>query len=503
MHGVEMYERIRRARFLEGWGIRKIAREFRVHRRLVRDALAGAEPRPHNSTKKRKASSLGEHHGWIDELLRLDRTAPRKQRHTAKRIYERLVHERAYLGGESTVRRYLAKRKGELGIARREVYVPLHHPPGRDGQADWGDATVRINGTLWTANLLLLASCYSRAVFVQAFPMEKQEAMFEGLRRGGEFFDGVFHRLMLDNLRTAVKKVLQGRNRQEQDAFIAFRSHYLFESIFCLPGKQGAHEKGVVEGLVGYVRRNWLVPVRDFPSWEAFNHYLLERCRQDQKRKAQGKSETIETLLAREQPLLLPLPEHPFDCCRKLLVRGDSHSRIRVDGIRYSIPTEYAYRQLLAKVYAEHIVVVDADRVVARHRRRYTCGEDQLDPIHYLGALKHKPHLLDFGLPFVNWRLPSIFGDLRQKLEKNGPGGLREYARVLQAIPQSDIHTVACAVDEALSAGEQTAEDILGRLARLGVQVPPTKEPARPLRIASPRIEQYDQLATKEARDGN
>lgn len=504
MHGVESYEKIRRAHFIEGWGIRKIAREFGVHRRVVHKAIGRAEPEPYQRLTPASVSPLAAHLDWIDEVLRNDRTVPRKQRHTARRIYDRLVDERGFKGGRSSVRRHIARRKQELGIDRPEVYVPLDHPPGRDGQVDWGEALVKINGELWNAQVLSVSACFSGAHFAQAFPFQKQEAVFEGLRRAVEYYGGVFHVFAFDNMKTAVKKILQGRgrNRQEQDAFIAFRSHYLFKSFFCLPGERGSHEKGGVEGKVGFTRRNWLVPILDFPSWEALNEYLLSKCREDLQRTAQGKTESIGTLLDREKPLLLPLPVHPFDCSRKVFLQADSHSRIRVDGIRYSVPTLYAYRELLAKVYVDEIVVVFEDQIIARHRRCLTPGEQELDPVHYIPTLATKPHLLDFGLPFVSWRLPSVFHDLRRKLEEKGAGGMKEYIRVLQAIPQCDSHTVAAAIDEALHAGRISAQAVLERLALRGIQIPP-RSPRPVVHVGAPNVRQYDQLLGKELLHGN
>jgi transposase len=506
MHGVETYERIRQAYFVEGWKIRKIAREFGVHRRVVRKAIEDAQPEPYRRDPPTSLSPLAAHTDWIDEILRHDLTVPKKQRHTAKRIFDRLVAEHNYRGGESSVRRHVARRKKEIGIGRPEVYVPLDHPPGRDAQVDWGEALVKIQGQLWNAQVLCIWAGYSGAPFVCAFAHQKQEALFEGMRRAFEYFGGVFHKLTFDNMPTAVKKILQGRgrNRLEQDTFIAFRSHYLFKSFYCLPGKKGSHEKGGVEGRVGFHRRNWLVPIMDFPSWEALNEHLLSECRRDLERTADEKTESIGTLLEREKPLLLPLPAHAFDCCRPIFVQADSHSRIRVDGIRYSVPTPYAYRDLLAKVTVDEIIVIFADQVIARHRRRFTSGEQELNPVHYIPVLATKPHLLDFGLPFVGWRLPAVFHELRGKLEEKGPGGLKEYVRVLQAIPQCDVHTVACAIDETLRGDGVSAQAVLGRLALRGITPVAPRPAVRPaLCVGAPDVRQYDQLLRKETPHGN
>lgn len=508
MHGVDTYERIRRAFYVQGWSLRRIAKEYGHDRRLIRKAIAEAAPEGYRRTVPSNPAP-DPIQTWIEETLRRDRTVPRKQRHTAKRIYDRLVEEQGYAGGESTVRRQVVEARRRLGIGAPEVYVPLDHPPGRDAEVDWGDAVVKIGGEIFSADVLSVRASHSGALFVQAFPIQRQEAFFEGMRRAFEYFGGVFHLLKFDNLTTAVKKVLQGRGRQEQEAFIAFRSHYLYEPFFCIPGQRGAHEKGGVEGGVGYSRRNWLVPVPDFPSWDALNAYLREKCLAELTRTAQGKTEPIGVLWERERPLLLPLPSRPYDCCRKLFVRADSHSRVHVDGIRYSVPAPFAYRPLTAKVYVDEIAIAYEDKIVARHRRRFDPGAQELDPIHYLPVLSRKPHLLEHGLPFTGWRLPPVFHDLRRRLEASGPGGLKEYVRVLQAIPACDVYTVAAAVAEVLASHRPSAQAVLERLAVRGIDGHPPAPSAsagttRPsLNIADPNVRQYDRFLQKEIFHGN
>jgi transposase len=204
----------------------------------------------------------------IDHWLGEDRHKPPKQRHTAKRIHERLVQEYGFAGAESTVRRYVGQRRKEM---RTQVFVPLVYEPGGIAQVDFGEAQVILAGELVTAQLFCLRLGYSKLPFVTALPSQAQEAFLEGHVRAFAFLGGVPHVLVYDNLKVAVKRILEGSSREEQTAFVAFRSHYLFESRFCNPAQ--AHEKGLVEGLVGYARRNWLVPTPAFASWEALNGF--------------------------------------------------------------------------------------------------------------------------------------------------------------------------------------------------------------------------------------
>lgn len=495
-------EKIEHIRLLlrDGWSIRRVSRELHVSRRIVRRAKRTAEPKTYSRLDPRSAPRLGPHKVWIDQILTSDGEKPRKQRHTAKRIYDRLVEEHQFSGDPSTVRRYVAERKRQLGRGP-DVFVPLDHPAGRDGEVDWGERPVRIAGVLVTAQIFVMRACFSGLPFVKAYPTQRQEAFFDGLQEGIRFFGGVFHRLTFDNLKQAVKKVLRGRTREEQEAFSLFRSHFLFDPFFTLPGKEGAHEKGGVEGGVGYVGRNWFVPTPKFESWEDLNRWLSARCRREAGRIAQGKKRPIGELFAEEQPLLLPVPTYPFDCCRHLEPGVDSKSRVRFENNHYSVPTELAFRSVTLKAYWDKVVIVSADRVVAVHRRLYERGGTSYSPLHYLAVLERKPALWDHGEPFVNWKLPEVFAELRQELEEADPRGLRQFIRVIRAIPQSGLWAVTEAVAAALACGSSDVESILQKL-KAG-QTSEVPAALSELTVPVPDPKRYDTLLSKEYPDGN
>src|SRR5581483_10578068 len=209
---------------------------------------------------------------------------------------------------------------------------------------------------------------------------KRQEAFLEGQQRAFEFFEGVPHRVWYDNLKTAVLRILQGHRREEQQAFTAFRSHYLFESRFCTPGE--GHEKGLVENLVGYARRNFFTPVPAADSWEALNQELDARCRGEQARRLRGQTQTVGELWNEEKPALLPLPSHRYECCRWLPARVSRYSLVTFESNRYSIPVEYVGRQVLLKAFVHHLEVIWEDRIIATHRRCYARERDLLDPHH-------------------------------------------------------------------------------------------------------------------------
>ncbi len=349
---VEKKEEIRREHFLHGKSIRRIARELGCSRSTVKKAIQNSEVPVYRRTAPIRYPVLQPVIPLIDNWLKEDESQPKKQRHTATRIWIRLKEEAGFTGDESTIRRYVHKKR----LVVPEVFIPLAYQPGSDAQVDWGEARVLLNGGEVVVQFFTLRLCYSGACFVIAYPNQKQEAFFDGHQQVFQFLDGVSKRIIYDNLTTAVKKVLAGRNRQEQDSFTAFRSHFLFESIFCQPAK--ANEKGGVENIIGYVRRNFFVPVPRVGSFTELNHVLHQRCLQNLNRTPAGKQKSIGQLLQEEKENFLALPKYSFDCCRTVPVNADSCSRIQFETNKYSVPTVFAYQTLLCYAYPFHIRVV-------------------------------------------------------------------------------------------------------------------------------------------------
>jgi transposase len=258
---VELFEQIRRDREVEGLSIRALAERHGVHRRAVRQALESAVPPSRQRPEGRPAPALGAFRDVVDGWLRVDLEAPRKQRHTARRVWQRLVAEHGAEVSERQVRRYVRERRRELGEV--DAFVPQAHPPGQTAEVDWGQAEVVLAGARLQVNFFVLRLSHSGAGLVQAFGTATQQAFLEGHVEAFAFLGGVPARVRYDNLSSAVKLTLKGRQRVLADRFVALRSHYLFESQFTLVGLQGAHEKGGVENEVGRFRRRHLVPVSE------------------------------------------------------------------------------------------------------------------------------------------------------------------------------------------------------------------------------------------------
>ena len=271
---VELFEQIRKDRRVEDASIRELAGRHHVHRRTVRQALDSAVPPPRKAYPSRPRPAIDPYVRVIDGWLVAGKDVPRKQRHTARRVWQRLVAEHGATVSEVTVSRHVARRRTELGLDRVDVAVPQEHLPGAEAEADFGEFHAVIAGTLLKLWMFVLRLSYPGRAFHAAFATQAQEAFLEGHVLAFEHFGAVPGRIRYDNLKPAGVRVLKGRDRAEPERFVALRSHYLFDSFFCIPGPEGAHEKGGVEGEIGRFRRRHLVPVPSVTSLAALNQRI-------------------------------------------------------------------------------------------------------------------------------------------------------------------------------------------------------------------------------------
>ena len=419
---VELFEQIRRDREREGLSIRALAARHGVHRRAVRQALAAALPPPRKRPESRPAPRLGVYRELIDSWLLADREAPRKQRHTAHRVWRRLVDEQGADVAERTVREYVHRRRRELGDPPEEVFVPMVHEPGVEAEVDWGEAEAVIAGQQRRVYLFFMRACFSGAAFVTAFERESQQAFLEAHVEAFEFFGGVFAQVRYDNLRSAVKQVLRGRRRSEADRFVALRSHYLYESAFTRPGKQGAHEKGGVEGEVGRFRRNHLVPVPEVASLAELNRLLEDACFNDFERRISGRELTVGEAFRLERGGLRELPLVECDTAELASPRVDAKALVTVRQNHYSVPVALAGLRVQARIGAREIVISHDRCDVARHPRLQGRFQTAARLDHYLELLRWKPGALKGSLPLRQerelGRWPGCFDELWQGLEQ-------------------------------------------------------------------------------------
>jgi transposase len=503
---VEQFEQIRRDRDHEGLSIRALAERHGVHRRVVRAALLSPVPLAKRAAVGRPAPKLGPYRALIDEWLEADREAPRKQRHTAKRIWQRLADEHGADVAEVTVRQYVRARKREMGWPVGEVFVPQVHAPGREAEVDWGQAVVELGGVLTTVHVFVMRASFSGAAFCQASLVETQQAFLEMHAQAFEWFGGVFAEIRFDNLTSAVKKVLKGRRRIESDRFVALRSHYLFASQFMTPGIEGAHQKGGVEGEVGRHRRNHLVPVPQVADLAELNQVLLAGCEVDLGRRIDGRAGTVGEAWAQERPLLLALPSEPFDACETAAPRVDQKSLVTIRQNRYSVPVALAGLRVRARVGAREITINHGGREVARHERLHGRFGTSARLDHYLELLARKPGGLEHSLALSQERgrgaWPVCFDELWAAL--TGRYGRSEAARqmvdVLMLCRDHGPDGVALAVRGALAAGaiDGRAVAVLARRAETARAAPALLTGLEPRLAAherpAPDLSDYDQL---------
>lgn len=412
MKRVELYEAIRRDR-REGLSIRALADKHRVHRRTVREAVRSAVPAD-RKTPERDAPVLGPVKGIIDQILADDRRVPRKQRHTARRIHQRLVEEWQAEISESTVRLYVAERRRELAGGLNVVTVPQHHVPGEEAEADFGELYVYLAGVLTKVFMFALRLSASGKAFHRVYMTQAQEAFFDGLQRAFVLFEGCPHRVRFDNLKPAVTRVLKGRNREENERFIALRSHFGFDSFFCVPGIEGAHEKGGVEGEVGRFRRRHLVPIPRVETLAELNAAIEAVDAAEDARRIGTRPSSIGEDFAAEAACLLALPAEPFDTTRHLPVRVDTKARVCVRQCFYSVPARLAARRIEARLGAERVELVCAGAVVASHDRLVHRGDESLCLDHYLEVLCRKPGALPGASALVQARATGAFTDAHE-----------------------------------------------------------------------------------------
>lgn len=478
---MQQWTDIRRRVLVEGVSKRQILRETGMHWTTLEKILSHSSPPGYQLKDLRQKPKLGPYIDTIGEILLSDKQMPKKQRHTAKRIFDRLK-EMGYTGGYTGVKEVVA----ELKRTTREVFMPLVHRPG-EAQVDYFFALARIGGRLEKVAIFLMALPYSDAFFMMCTPRECTETFWEGHVRAFAFFGGVPCRISYDNSRVAVKQIVGVHRRELTDGFLELASHYLFEHHFCTIRRP--NEKGVVEGTGKYARCNFMVPVPQVADYDELNAYLLERCRSDLVRRTSGQTRTKEDLLREDQAAFLPVPPGAFDACRKTVTRASSLSVVR-----------YAHHEVTVKGYWDRVQICRGKEQIAVHRRLWGKSETVYDPRHYLPLLKRKPGALDHGLPLQDLGLPECFAVLRRRCEnERGRQGTKDFIAVLMLLEKHPVRRVAAAVEKTLAVGA-TSPDVVG----MYLHPDPATEPGtflltgrphlRSVQVAPPQVSAYADL---------
>lgn len=462
---VDQYEYVRTAHRVYGKKIREIARETGHSRNTIKKVLK-EEYKGYKPRKQQPFPALGPYLSVIDRWLEDDKKRPKKQRHTAVRIYHRLKQERGFCGSETSVRRYVREAKLRLGVNGQQAFIPSEPIIGGEAEVDWGTCTAILGGEVTKLKLFCIRSKYSGKHFVRCYPCERQQALFDAHIRAFSFFGGIFPVLIYDNLTTAVQKVFRGKKRILQDSYDKFRAYYNFTPRFCNLGQ--GHEKGGVEGLVGYARRNYMVPVPEADNLEALNAKLLKDCLSYGNHLIAGRQQTVSRLYEAEKEQLLALPQIPFSNVDVCLGKVDKFATVINDKNRYSVSTAYAGFKVKVLSYVDRVDIFYGSKKIASHQRLYGNNKWGLVPEHYLELIAQRPQSFESARPIRQWRQnwpPCLEELLNRFLQKQGETkGTKDFISVLMLYGNHDAAAIEVAVEQALAcnvSSSQAVEHIL------------------------------------------
>ena len=441
---MEIYLRVRHAHYQDGLSGREIARQFGISRDSVRKMLLFSEPPGYRRSAPVRRPKLDEFTDQIDQWLLEDKSCHRKQRHTAKRVFDRLRDECGFTGGYTIVKDYIREQKQ----GGQEMFVPLSHPPGH-AQADFGEARAIIAGVLQKVFFFALDLPHSDGSYIRAYHRANTEAWLDGHVHAFAFFGKVPQSIVYDNDRCLVAKIMPDGTRKRTDRFTAMLSHYIIKDRYGRPGK--GNDKGKVEGLVGFARRNFMVPTPRFDSLEDFNDYLEDMCRRRQSDVLRGHTESIAQRLVRDLGAMSALPAAPFEACDQRSGRVTSTSVVRYKSNDYSVSVRYGHQDVWIKGFVDKVVIGYKTDVIAVHTRSYAAADIVFDPIHYLPLIERKINALDQAAPLQGWELPKAFETLQRILDlRSGTAGKREYVQVLRLLERFDMEVVHAAIKDAL-----------------------------------------------------
>jgi transposase len=492
------YEFIRKQHILLGKSIRQISRETGYSRQTIRKVLHSTEIPKYKLSRSKTKPVMALYEPIILEWLHQDEQAPPKQRHTAKRIYERLVEEYEFTGGESTVRSCV---RGLRKASAPKAFVPLEFPPGKFAQFDWGEVDIFLQGEQVTVQIFCMRCTFSRKIFVKAFFHQKQEALLQGHVDAFQFLGAVPQTITYDNLKTVVKRILEGKNREEQDRFIQLRAHYLFESYFCDPAK--GNQKGQVENLVKMVKQKFFTPIPSVSHLDEMNQMLLEKCIAYETTIVPRTSSTVKEAFEEDKQHMLPLPLRPLECCRNLYVKSNSLSMVNFEGNAYSVPVAYASSKLTCKVFAERIEFYIQGNQIASHERCLGKGMEILNYDHYLDLLLKRPGAVPYARPLHHASLPPIYLEFQDRC-KHRPGGMKEFVRILLLHREFSPFLVQEALQEAQQKGMFQYDAV--RQLLFSRTLPEHRVPqlafhsdshVPEIHVPSPNLEQYNHLYQK------
>ena len=489
----------------DGLSIRQIARQLGHGRDTIKKALLTSAPPGYTRRRPVMCPKLTTaHQAVIQQILRDDESAPRKQRHTASQIFTRLRAEQGYVGGYDQVRRYVAQHRRR----ERETHLFLDHPPGCRLECDFGHIHVDYPHGRELVPVLICVWSYSHYPFAIALPNEKTESILYGQVCAFEFFGHIPLELWWDNPATVASLILKGRDRRLNPHYAALASHYRFAPMFCMPAR--GQEKSDAERTVFALERRFATPVPKVKDRDELNRHLLLCCLKERERVVRGRKESIGAMFEAEKAHALELPSRPFDACIQHIRQVDKYQTVQFEEVRYSLPRQIAFECVTVKAYLDEIVIVHKGAVVARHRRSRTCGDQVLEPTHYLTALGRKPAYLDKTRLFAGWKLPGVFTRLRGRFEQQfgARTGTRHYIRVLQLLCSHPMEVLVRAIEACEARQMLSAEIIAGKLESFRAApssasaMPVDSQPIPHVHVPPPDLRRFDQLLVHHSSQG-
>lgn len=455
---MENVEQIRKMHFVDNLSIRQISKITGIHRKTISKYISEENPHPpkYNLKVEKKHPVLDPYISIIDQILKEDKFRHPKQRHTGTKIFE-TIQELGYTGGYSTINQYLRKKRKTC----KEAFLPLEFELGTYAEVDWIEAYFFLNGQETKAHIFVMKLRGSGGFYAIAYPFEKQEAFFDGHIKCFEFINGVPRKIVYDNLKTAVKKVLKGCNREEQDQFIALRTHYLYESAFCRPAR--GNEKGGVENAGKEVVRKFFVPYPDVDSFDELNNYLHSKCVRLLEKNTKWEE---------EKTALKPLPNYKFNGARYNEAKVNSYSMVQFETNRYSVPTKYVGEKVTLKITVDYVDIIANNILIAKHNRISQRNKDSLILDHYLDLLLQKSRAVGNTKVYKPNRLPSVYEEYRKGLLLRNPMGNREFVRILMLHREYSSISVTEAVEIAILYNLYSYDGVLNILGQLIISNP-------------------------------
>jgi len=471
---VETVAKIRRAFFHQKKPIKAICRELKVSRKAVRKAIRSDTTEFRYERGVQPMPKLGSWLEQLDGFLASNEDKPARERLTLIRVFESL-RDLGFDGGYDAVRRYAKNWRKARGATAAQAYIPLSFAPGEAYQFDWSQEIVLIDGVTVKVKVAHLRLCYSRMLFVRAYPRETQEMVFDAHDRAFAFFKGACTRGIYDNMKTAVETVFLGKERRFNRRFLQMCSHYLVEPTACTPAS--GWEKGQVENQVGLVRERFFTPRLRVKSYDELNGWLLDKCVSYAKahKHPELMDRTIWQAFEAERSNLVAVPGR-FNGFHAVTASVSKTCLVSFDKNKYSVSSRAVGRPVEIQAYADRLVIRQDGAIVAEHPRCFGRGETVYDPWHYVPVLTRKPGALRNGAPFKNWVLPASLEQVRRKLRERAlvahdkrslsDDGDRQMVAILAAVLEDGLPAVEAACAEALSQGVHSSSVILNILAR-------------------------------------